>query len=285
MKATISAEDYIKRVEFLYGATRRYFKLAKELFGEKKWIPRLCEHLNNRTISCCGYRSTYYDGASHIYFSKGSKTTVIGLYFPPENYPAVDGIYPSISICVSGLKIANVQLDGTHQIHKPMGEIYWYPGFLMHAFALNVRSYGKPFYTLEFVDSVNVDWESAVFWFLSPSRRANPSANLMTAKLARLCGYNFGATVSTNDNQNDFFNGETSKLQGKLTIPEKDNGVRMHYRLTYPYKRAAEVIVRFLRRHIEKKRQRIRNEIGFVIRALPGGVDFEQRASNYRHWG
>lgn len=45
------------------------------------------------------------------------------------------------------------------------------------------------------------------------------------------------------------------------------------YCITYPYARASNVIKRCFQVYIQRRRQKHRDRIGFVIRALPGGAD------------
>jgi hypothetical protein len=288
----ISPAEYIERMEFLYGATRRYFKLAKEIYGEKEWIPRLIEYLLLREqsgemktlkLGQYRYRAVFHDpdfrdaqgrlvGTGYRQFKREDRQTVIGLYFPPEHYPPVDGIYPGIFVAVNDMPISRIQLNGTREIDKPFGDIYWYPGFLMSLFSLEIRTSERPYYSLEIVDSIGIDesWKSTAFWFITPRRAVSALKHNMDSGLCQIVNDDFRRSAIAPMHKEHFLADRASRLLSPWgSTVYKDNP----YSITYPYARAANVILRYLRRFIERKRQKVRDRIGFVIRALPGGAD------------
>src|ERR1019366_2978100 len=105
------------------------------------------------------YDAKYYPENSDQIFRHPYRF-IIGLYFPPELYPAVNGIFPMITVYINEIKICNFQLDGRAKIYKPIADIFWYPGNCLKWCRLRLDNGNRPFWTIEIEDSFKFGGEN-----------------------------------------------------------------------------------------------------------------------------
>jgi hypothetical protein len=190
-----------------------------------------------------------------------SGNIVIGLYFPPEDYPIIDGVYPIIHINLNDLLINTIQLDGTRRIYKPMGN-FWLHKNLATLNQLHVYTEDKPYYVIQISDATGLAHDESIYTFIRNNTR--------TLYKNQSFGFNF---YYEHDVRPGF-----DPLDLKYTKHCNADNV-----LSYPYIRAANIIKRcWIKSRLAKRRQLI----GRQIRILPDiGSEVLELGQHYREVG
>lgn len=289
---TLHATEYVQHINRLYNAVEHLLGWLKRISVAKRdppgqWIPDFLDDLERLNTT----KDLEYDAIQQPYirlliqdehlklksgfaFESRRQTKdstivprhniVIGFYFPPEDYPMVDGEYPIITICINAMTINTIQLDGTRRLYKPLFDRFWLHKNLLTLNQLHVYTDGKLYYALQVFDSVEMvrlDHVMAIYGL----------GNQKTSHCRDSIGFDW-----------DLFNG---------CVPSAEQEANLEYikhcnnptTFSYPYLRAANVIKRCWINH---KLQKNRNAVGAEIRILPDvGVDVIAMAERHKQFG
>lgn len=294
---TLQPLEYTQHINRLYNTVEHLLGWLKRINRAKQdppgqWIPDLFEDLDRLTKTM----DSTYDAIQqpyirlliqdvHLKLKAGfalesrrqtadlavvpSHNLVIGFYFPPEDYPMVDGEYPEITISINAMTIERIQLDGTHQLYKPLFNRFWLHKNLLPLNGLYVHSHGKPYYTLQVFDSVNLHQADHCLTI-------HGLDNQKVLHRQGSMGFDW-----------DLFNGRIPSVEKEAYDLHTGLEYTKHCNdpdvFSYPYIRAANLIKRCWVKH---KLQQKRNLIGAEIRILPDiGVDVITMAKRHKQFG
>lgn len=184
-------DEYREHLLRLYECTEDLYKLLKKVYGSG-WIDifvgRLSEmefihrseklkslgQVDTTSVSArlqfqqinlglnrrFAYSAKFYDPCKITSYRVLSRNTYrnshfIGLYFPPEQYPMVDGKYPTIRIKIEANDnvFSTIQLDGTNRIYKPIDDLFWCHVDHLWLVDLLIYTGGKPFWRIDLEES------------------------------------------------------------------------------------------------------------------------------------
>lgn len=298
---TLGPAEYVQHINRLYNAVEHLLGWLKRISLAKQespgqWIPDFLDDLErlNTTID------PIYDAIQQPYirlliqdehmhlkagfvFESTRQTTsltkvpphniVIGFYFPPEDYPMIDGKYPTIIISINNLMIALITLDGTRRLYKPVFKRFWLHKNLLPLNQLYINTDNRPYHVVQVFDSVN----------LYSSDEDSAKLKVYTIGNQRM-SYSCGSIGFNWDN----YDGHTTHVVEKEVF---DTRASLEYVeqcknpmvFSYAYLRAANIIKRcWIRHHLRKKRE----IVGAEIRILPDiGADMLELANKYNSSG
>lgn len=279
------------RVHWIPEFIDRLIKLNEKSDGTNSSRIRLLDSIYNLGETLKPPRNIKFAYSYGVYYYRGyardpisdMKTLVpkvhsifIGFYFPPEDYPMVDGVYPEIQLYVNDLRFSTIKLDGTHKIYKPVDDKFWYHTSLLSLNSMYVGSRGRPFYCIGIDDSVyplmHVEREFftqhyRITMFLSDDYRMYMFQHVF--------GIGFGddPSLTVNHIVNPTICPDSMPLYFlRCQSPHPEI-------FDYPYILAARKIKRAWLKYMQTSRRR---RIGSEIKLIPGlGLEFQQVL--YRH--
>jgi hypothetical protein len=279
--------EYVKHIERLHDVVEHLFGWLQRISLDEKespgqWIPDFIDdvlRLNTTTDPYFQAIQQPYIRLSiqhhHLKLAQGfafeitrqtsyitrvpNNNIIIGLYFPPEDYPAIDGKYPRIILRLNDLQISAIQLDGSRTIYKPMGN-FWLHMDLATLNQLHIYTDNRPYYVIQIFNSGELDHDQIIYTCI----RNNTQIGYKNQSF----GFNY---------YHEYDVGFDS-LDCEYTRHCDDDNV-----LSYPYIRAANIIKRWwIKSRLNKKRQLIGRE----IRILPDiGIEVLELAGHYRNVG
>lgn len=261
--------EYVKHINRMYESSEHLFNWLRRISisegePEGKWITSLISELTrlksglewygrdlSRMVRECPDKGFIFETNKYknslTKFSE--RSILVALYFPPEEYPAVDGVYPKIHIDINDLNVCKIQLDETKRLYKPLDDGFWIHKNLLNWNSIHVYTDQRPYHTIEILDSSIPDnFDEHIFMYSSKVRRLSHA--------------------------NNSFRIEPMEEKMYITMCSSSDV------LSYPYIKAVNTIKRFWAKYKQRKNRHI---IGTGVRSVADrGVDAIELASKYK---